>query len=66
MAVLQPNSPFTARNVVAGEELTYDYQFTSDELIPCNCGAPNRFLNYNMEKLKLDGGNIEKLIKSLI
>jgi len=50
-----------------GEELTYDYQFTSDELIPCNCGAAKcrRFLNCNLEKLKLDEENINSLIKFL-
>jgi hypothetical protein len=25
--------------VPAGEELTYDYRFSGDEQLPCNCGA---------------------------
>ncbi|EME29801.1 Histone-lysine N-methyltransferase trr [Galdieria sulphuraria] len=33
---------FAKRNIAAGEELTYDYQFEEfGETIPCNCGAPN-------------------------
>ena len=27
------------RDIPAGEELTYDYQFSSDEDRPCLCGA---------------------------
>jgi len=27
-------------DIRAGEELTYDYRFHSNELLPCNCGAP--------------------------
>lgn len=26
---------------VAGEELTYDYRFTGEEKLRCNCGAPS-------------------------
>jgi SET domain-containing protein len=26
-------------DIPAGEELTYDYRFHSNELLPCNCGA---------------------------
>eukprot|EP00054_Salpingoeca_dolichothecata_P025225 m.174752 g.174752 ORF g.174752 m.174752 type:complete len:71 (+) comp25285_c0_seq1:2-214(+) len=33
---------FAARNISAGEELTYDYKFPLEqEKIPCFCGAPN-------------------------
>ena len=27
------------RDIRAGEELTYDYRFQSNELLTCNCGA---------------------------
>lgn len=30
---------FTMRDVAAGEELTYDYRFSGDEVLTCNCGA---------------------------
>lgn len=30
---------WSQRDVPAGEELTYDYRFSGDEKLPCNCGA---------------------------
>ena len=32
-------SVVTQRDIPAGDELTYDYRFNGDELLPCNCGA---------------------------
>ncbi|GAX81946.1 hypothetical protein CEUSTIGMA_g9374.t1 [Chlamydomonas eustigma] len=30
---------FAKRDIVAGEELTYDYRFNGKEKLPCNCGT---------------------------
>ncbi|KAK9830592.1 hypothetical protein WJX81_002721 [Elliptochloris bilobata] len=30
---------FARRGIAAGEELTYDYRFSGEEMLPCHCGA---------------------------
>jgi len=46
---------YALRDIVCGEELTYDYKFTADELVRCNCGSKNcrGALNWNVARLKL-------------
>jgi hypothetical protein len=42
---------YALRRIPAGEELTYDYQFPSDERkIPCKCGAANCRGTLNMQE----------------
>lgn len=31
---------FALRDIEPGEELTYDYRFCGEEILPCSCGAP--------------------------
>lgn len=30
---------FALRDIQLGEELTYDYRFCGEEVLPCNCGT---------------------------
>lgn len=43
---------FAARDISAGEELTYDYRFSGEEVLRCDCGAKNcrGFVNYPNRK----------------
>ncbi len=49
-------------DIRAGEELTYDYRFHSNELLPCNCGATRclTWLSLSKEKTwQMGGGGLK-------